>query len=183
MPGAVPWLLRNSELSNVTPPFVSDGSITRYNDKNNQIESIRESRESRLRKIEIKSNRVAVRISNFLVTTQPKKSICTAISSQYSHLVWHTKSLGLHRAGLSKGLRSPWHVELLQWAGLGRRGTGFHWRAGLRFSSSLGHWVWMWLGYHWCRCWSPKWGWKGMLQIFFGWTLLWQYVVPLASTS
>ena len=43
-------------------------------------------------------------------------------------------------------------------------GTGFHRRAGLHFSSGLGHWVWMWLGYHWCRCWSPEWGLRGMLQ-------------------
>ena len=73
---------------------------------------------------------------------------------------------GLHRTWLSIGLRSSCWVELLRWTGLGRRGTGFLWRAGLRFSSSLGLLVWMWLGYHCCRCWSPKWGWRGVLQRF-----------------
>ena len=184
----VPWLLCNNELDNVTSPFVSYGSITRYNNKCNQIELIRKSWESRPSKVEIKSNRVAIRILNFLVTTQPKESICTAISLQYSHLVWYTKSCmqvfftsqpervhigilglqttgsrwGLHQTGVSKGLRSPWHVELLWWAGLGHRGTVFRWRAGLHLSSSLGHWVLMWLGYHWCWCWSPKWRWRCM---------------------
>ena len=87
MPRAALWLLRNSELDNVTPPFVSDGSITRYNDKNNQIESIRESREWRPREVEIESNRFAIRMLNLLATTQPEESSCTAISSLYRHLV------------------------------------------------------------------------------------------------
>ena len=58
----------------------------------NQIEPIRKNREWRPREVEIESNRVAIRMLNFLVTTQPKESSCTAISWQYSHLERYTKS-------------------------------------------------------------------------------------------